>query len=208
MKDEMDAEERDILDRFEKGELRSAANIEQEIEAGRKAAHNTLNKTGGRGVIMAQEQRNVFISHIHEDDEGLPRLKDLASRHGMNCRDGSITTGKFNNASNEEYIKYEILAPRIKWASVLVVYISPETRDSDWVNWEIEYAAKEGKRIVGVWARGEKGCELPEALRQHRDALVGWNGESIIDAINGNSDKSYRQDGSEWDYQNIPRHCR
>ncbi len=208
MKDEMDAEERDILDRFEKGELRSAANVELEIEAARKAAHNTLNKTGGRGAIMAQEQRNVFISHIREDDEGLPRLKDLVARHGMNCRDGSITTGKFNNASNEEYIKHEILKPRIEWASTLVVYISSETKDSDWVNWEIEYAANEEKRIVGVWARGEKGCELPEALRQHGDALVGWNGESIIDAINGNSDKSYRQDGSEWDYQNIPRHYR
>lgn len=144
---------------------------------------------------MAQEIRNVFISHIHEDDEGLPRLKNLAKQHGMTCRDDSITTGKFNNAKNEDYIKYEILAPRIKWASVLVVYISPETKDSDWVNWEIEYAHKEGKRIVGVWAWGEKDCELPDALNKHADAVVGWNGESIIDAINGTSDDTQTQDG-------------
>ena len=208
MSAEMSAEERDILDRFEKGELRSATDVEQEIKAARQAAHNTFHKTGGREVTMTQDLRNVFISHIHEDDDGLPRLKNLVAQHGIICRDGSITTGKFNSASNEDYIKYEILAPRIKWASVLVVYISPETKDSDWVNWEIDYAAKEGKRIVGVWAQGEKGCDLPEALRQHRDALVGWNGESIIDAINGDSDKSYKPDGSEWDYQNIPRHCR
>ena len=158
---------------------------------------------------MPDEMRNVFISHIHADDEGLPRLKNLVAQQGMTCRDGSITTGKFNSASNEEYIKYQILAPRIKWASVLVVYISPETKDSDWVNWEIEYAAKEGKRIVGVWAWGEKGCELPEALAKHADAVVGWNGESISDAINGASDDSYKEDGSEWDYQNIRRYsCR
>ena len=157
---------------------------------------------------MPDEIRNVFISHIHADDEGLPRLKGLVSQHGMICRDGSITTGKFNSATNEDYIKYQILALRIKWASVLVVYISPETKDSDWVNWEIEYALKEGKRIVGVWAWGEKDCELPDALIRYRDALVGWNGESIIDAINGDSDKSVKKDGSEWDYQNIPRHCR
>ena len=208
MSAEMSAEERDILDRFEKGALRSATNVEQEIKAARQAAHNTFHKTGGKEVTMTQDLRNVFISHIHEDDDGLPRLKNLVAQHGMICRDGSITTGKFNSASNEDYIKYEILAPRIKWASVLVVYISPETKDSDWVNWEIDFAAKEGKRIVGVWAQGEKGCELPEALRRHRDALVGWKGESIIGAINGDSDKSYKQDGSEWDYQNIPRHCR
>ena len=158
---------------------------------------------------MSGEMRNVFISHIHEDDEGLPRLKNLVARHGMNCRDGSITTGKFNGASNEEYIKYGILKPRIEWASVLVVYISHETKNSDWVNWEIECAHREGKRIVGVWEWGAKDCELPEALERYRDAVVGWNGESIIDAINGDSDDSLTQDGHAAGYRSIPRHsCR
>lgn len=158
---------------------------------------------------MPESIRNVFISHIHEDDEGLPRLKDLTERHGLICRDGSITKGKFNSARNENYIKYQILAPRIKWASVLVVYVSPETKHSDWVNWEIGYAHNLGKRIVGVWEWGSKDCELPEALDQYADAVVGWNGESIIDAINGTSDKFYKQDGSLWDYQNIRRYsCR
>ncbi|MCY4580078.1 MAG: TIR domain-containing protein [Chloroflexi bacterium] len=208
MRAEMSAEERDILDRFEKGELRSATDVEQEIKAAGQAAHNTAHRAGETEVTKTQDLRNVFVSHINEDEGGLPRLKNLLAQHGMICRDGPITTGKFNSASNEDYIKYEILSQRIKWANVLVVYISTESKDSDWVNWEIDYAAKEGKRIVGVWAWDEKGCDLPEALRQHRNALVGWNGESIIDAINGDSDKSYMQDGSEWDYQNVSRHCR
>ena len=158
---------------------------------------------------MTQELRNVFISHVHEDDEGLPRLKDLVARHGMICRDGSITTGKFNAASNEEYIKYGILKPRIEWASVLVVYISPETKNSDWVNWEIECAHREGKRIVGVWEWGAKGCELPAALDRYADAVVGWNGESIIDAVNGNSNEWRESDGAERDYRRIKRYaCR
>ena len=158
---------------------------------------------------MSGEIKNVFISHIHGDDEGIPRLKNLVAQHGMNCRDGSITTGKFNRASNEEYIKYSILKPRIEWASVLVVYISPETKNSDWVNWEIECAHREGKRIVGVWEWGAKDCELPEALKRYGDAVVGWNGESIIDAINGESDDSHSQDGQKPGYRPIPRHsCR
>ena len=134
---------------------------------------------------MAPILRNVFISHIHEDDEGLSRLKDLVARHGMDCRDGSITTGKFNGASNEEYIKYGILKPRIEWASVLVVYVSHETKNSDWANWEIEYAHEQGKRIVGVCERGAKDPELPEALQRYGDAVVGWDGAGIIDAIAG-----------------------
>lgn len=158
---------------------------------------------------MSEVIRNIFISHIHENDAGLSALKDLVGRHGMNCRDGSITTGKFNNAENEGYIKYQLLASRINWASVLVVYISPATKDSDWVNWEIEYAHKQGKRIVGVWERGAKDCELPEALARYGDAVVGWNGESIIDAITGDSDESRTPDGALQTYRNIKRYsCR
>ena len=155
---------------------------------------------------MNQEIRNVFISHIHDDDAGLENLKDLVAKHGMNCRDASITKGKFNNAQNEEYIKYQILAPRINWCSALVVYLSPETKSSEWVNWEIEYAQKQGKQIIGIWERGAKECELPEALDKYADAIVGWNGESIIDAINGNATAFYRPDGQLLPYRPIKRY--
>ena len=51
----MKEEERDILDRFEKGELRSTANVEQEIEAARKAAQNTVSKTSGRAMVIPRQ---------------------------------------------------------------------------------------------------------------------------------------------------------
>jgi hypothetical protein len=129
--------------------------------------------------------KNVFVSHIHEDDAGLGKLKDLLSSKGVDIRDSSIHKGKFNDAKDPEYIKTQILAPLIKWAGTFVCYISPDTKNSEWVNWEIEYAAKEGKRVVGIWAHGEKECDLPTALSEYADAVVGWNGDSIIDAING-----------------------
>ena len=155
---------------------------------------------------MREQIRNVFISHIHEDDDGIGQVKSLAGRHGMIVRNGSVTSDRPNSAKAENYIKYQILAPRIDWASVLVVYISPETRHSWWVNWEIEYAHRQGKRIVGVWAHGARDCELPQALEDYADAIVGWNGESIIDAINGESDEWHQQDGSEQEYRVIRRH--
>ena len=130
-------------------------------------------------------ERNVFISHVHKDDHGLQKLKDLLAPKGMDVRDSSIHTGKFNNATDEHYIKTQILAPAINWAGVFICYVSPQTKDSDWVTREIEYAAKQGKRIVGIWEHGEKECDIPEALKEYADALVGWNGDSIIDAING-----------------------
>lgn len=134
---------------------------------------------------MADETRNIFISHVHEDDDGLGRLKELLGKKGFEIRDGSVNAEKPNDASNPDYIKSQILAPRIQWAGAMIVYISPQTRGSPWVDWEIEYANKMGKRIVGVWAHGAAECDVPDALDNYADAVVGWNGDRIIAAING-----------------------
>ena len=74
------------------------------------------------------------------------------------------------------------------------------------MNWEIEYAQKEGKRIVGVWADGEKGCELPEALDKYANAVVGWTGNRIIDAIEGKVENCENPDGSPWSPRVISRY--
>jgi len=145
---------------------------------------------------MAGEQRNIFISHVHEDDHRLGPLKELLNAAGMEVRDGSINSDKPNDATSENYIKSTILTPRIEWASVFVVLISPETRDSKWVQWEIECAERLGKRIVGVWDRAEAQCDMPEALDRHADAVVGWQGERVRDAIEGKINNHEKPDGS------------
>ena len=45
MSDMLSSEERDVLDRFERGELRSAAGAEREIKTAREAARRMSNKT-------------------------------------------------------------------------------------------------------------------------------------------------------------------
>ena len=156
---------------------------------------------------MANQTKNVFISHVHEDDSKLGDLKNLLKPRGVDVRDYSINADKPNQAKSEEYIKDKILAPQIRQCSVLVVYVSEKTKESEYVNWEIEYAHKQGKRIVGVWGRGEKDCELPEALDDYRDALVGWDGGSIEDAILGDDDSiQENQNGSPREKRNIKRH--
>ncbi|MGJ8628772.1 MAG: TIR domain-containing protein [Sulfitobacter sp.] len=156
---------------------------------------------------MPNSTKNVFISHIHEDDEGLGKLKSLLNKHGMDIRDGSINSEKPNNAKSPEYIKSQILAPKIDWASTMIVYITPETKNSDWVNWEIERAFQKGKTIVGVWEYGSKGCDIPDALEKYGDAVVGWAGGNIIDAVNGGYTGFNNPDGSPCKPQPIKRHA-
>lgn len=155
---------------------------------------------------MSNKTKNVFISHVHKDDNGLTDLKDLLKRNGVDVRDSSINSDRPNNAESPEYIKTKILSPRIDWASTMIVYISPETKNSEWVNWEIERAYKQDKTIVGVWERGANGCEAPEALDEYGHALVGWNADKIISAVNGEYQRFERPDGTICEPYPIRRH--
>lgn len=150
------------------------------------------------------DERHIFISHIHGDDQHVQGLKDLLAKKGMTVKNGSITTEKFNDAHNKEYIKREILRPRIEWASVLVVLVSNDTKNSEWVNWEIECAQESDTRIVAVYEHGETGAELPDAAKDYADAVVGWNSDRIINAING-EDTWEEPDGSPRPLQPIRR---
>lgn len=132
---------------------------------------------------MANNYKNVFISHFGEDDKQVQNLKKLLSTKDLILRNSSIDSTKPNDAKNDHYIKYNLLKPGIQWASTCVVLIGPETHKRHWVKWEIEQAVKEGKKIIGVYINGAKESEIPEGLKTYADNIVGWSSENIISAI-------------------------
>jgi hypothetical protein len=132
------------------------------------------------------DSHNVFVSHRHEDDAKVGDFKELMMGRDVEIRDSSITIEKFNQAKDPAYIKETILAPRIRWAGKVVVIVTPDTKNHDWVDWEIDYANKQGdKRIIGVWAPGAEDCDLPAALERHADAVVSWDADKILEALDG-----------------------
>jgi hypothetical protein len=131
------------------------------------------------------DSHNVFISHRHEDDHLLAGLKELLSARGCDIRDSSVNSSTPNNAKAEDYIK-SILADRIRWAGKVIVIISPDTKNHEWVDWEIEYANRfPDKRIIGVWAPGTAQGDMPDPLADYADAVVSWDANAITDALNG-----------------------
>ena len=77
MKDQMSVEERDILDRFERGELRSTPDAEREIEMARRSARNTFNKT--KRVNLRVTERDFNLAHSRAREEGIPYQTLLSS---------------------------------------------------------------------------------------------------------------------------------
>ena len=75
--DHLDAEEREILEHFERGDLRRAADADDEIEAARRAARNTFNKT--RRVNLRVTERDFNLAHSRAREEGIPYQTLLSS---------------------------------------------------------------------------------------------------------------------------------
>lgn len=130
------------------------------------------------------QRKNIFISHYGGDEKYIEPFKQKISS-GVNVYDSSIVESEPNHATNKEYIKRNILAPKIDWAGTVVVLIGPKTKEREYVNWEIEYALRHDKRVVGVYLPGAKKEDVPEALEKYGDALVTWEKDKMIDAING-----------------------
>lgn len=154
---------------------------------------------------MDKEIINIFVSHYHEDEENIKKMKDLLG-DDFCIRNYSVTSDKYNNAKNKEYIQ-SLLRPLIKQSGTFICLIGPNTHDSEWVNWEVEQALKAGKRIIGVYLRGAKDSDIPPALEDAADALVGWNHDAIMDAINGNSIFTNADGTTRSDVDNIRTTC-
>ncbi len=77
MNDQLNSEEREILEKFERGELRPASNVEHERDQARQAARNTFNKT--RRVNLRVTERDFSLAHARAREEGIPYQTLLSS---------------------------------------------------------------------------------------------------------------------------------
>lgn len=146
-------------------------------------------------------QRRVFISHHHKDDAEVTKLTQLLAASGHEIRNSSIRAKPSNQQRLDKGliprpVLERLLRLKIAWAKTVVVLIGKETHERPWVNWEIEQANKQGKRIVGVYVRGGTDADKPPALEKYASSIVGWNTDSIIGAIDGSSNDFQNSDGT------------
>lgn len=136
------------------------------------------------------KRRHLFISHHHKDDAEVSKLTNLLNGKGYDIRNSSVRMKPQNQRRMDENrvsdkVIERILRMKISWASTVVVLIGKDTHKRPWVNWEIDKAHQQGKRIVGVYARGGTESDIPPSLEKYGSAIVGWNSDSVISAIDG-----------------------
>lgn len=138
------------------------------------------------------KRRHVFISHHHQDDEKVTNLTNLLNSKGLDIRNSSVrmkpeNERRMNEKKVDKKVIERILRMKISWASSVIVLIGKDTHKRPWVNWEIDKAKEQGKRIIGVYDRGGTEADIPPSLEKYGSAIVNWNAESIISAIDGNN---------------------
>ncbi|GJM05593.1 MAG: hypothetical protein DHS20C09_15890 [marine bacterium B5-7] len=138
------------------------------------------------------KRRHVFISHHHKDDAQLDKFTAMFKSKGIDFRNSSIRAKPSNQERlDKKQVKDEtikrLLRMKISWATSTVVLIGKDTHKRPWVSWEIEQAHKQGKPIVGVYARGGTEADAPKELEDYATSIVSWNSKSILSAIDGAS---------------------
>ena len=152
---------------------------------------------------MDQEnkRRHVFISHHHADDAEVDKLTTLLSKKNYDIRNSSIRAKPANQERLDKglvskAVIQRLLRMKISWAGTVVVLIGKDTHTREWVNWEIEQANRQGKRIVGVYVRGGTEADKPAPLEKYASAIVGWDSRCITEAIDGTDNPFENPDGS------------
>jgi hypothetical protein len=160
------------------------------------------------------KRHHVFISHHHKDDAEVSSLTDLLARNGYDIRNSSIRAKPANQRRLEQGLVQDetirrLLRMKISWAGTILVLIGNETATRKWVNWEVEEANRQGKRIVGVFVRGGTDADIPTSFEKYGSALVAWNSDSIVAAIEGTANQFQAADGAprEAAHARVPLNC-
>lgn len=135
-------------------------------------------------------RRHVFISHHHADDQAVSNMTDMLARSGYEIRNSSIRAKPANQRRLDKGLVSDntikrLLRMKMSWASTVIVLIGKNTAKRPWVDWEIRKAHQLGKRIVAVYERGGTENDKPSRLEDYASAIVNWNANSIVSAVEG-----------------------
>jgi len=128
---------------------------------------------------------NLFISHSWSHADAYEKLKNLLDSHPtFSYADYSIPKDDPVHTSGTDKELYEAILNKMRLCNVVLIMAGVYSTYSKWINKEIQ-AAKQGflnpKPMIGVkpWAQ----TDVSSVVSDNADVLVGWNTNSIVDAI-------------------------
>lgn len=94
-------------------------------------------------------KRNVFISFAAEDMDEVNLLRAHSKNENSDIEFNDHSVQEPYDSERAEYIKRKI-GERIVRTSTTIVYLSTNTAQSKWVEWEVQKSLELGKKVIAV----------------------------------------------------------
>jgi hypothetical protein len=134
------------------------------------------------------QRRNVFISFANEDLALVNFLRGQAKNENSNLDFIDRSLRDPYDSENVEYIRRGI-RERIRQTSVTVCFITENTAQSKWVDWEIRESISLGKGVVAMYQGEKPPSRLPPAIREFGIKLVPWRQAELTAVINQSAEE-------------------
>ena len=125
---------------------------------------------------------NLFISHSWSYRDEYEKLESLLkNRQYFYFKNFSVPKDNPVHTKGTDKELYEAIKQKIRLCHVVLIMGGVYSSYSKWINKEIEIANKYKKPIVAIYPRGQKN--MSTNVSENADKIVGWNTESIVEAI-------------------------
>jgi len=141
-----------------------------------RLARETLRESAG------PVRRNVFISFASDDLALVNLLRGQAKNDNIPLEFNDFSLKEPFDSERAEYIKRGI-RERIRQASVTIVYLTENSANSHWVDWEINESVKLGKAVIAVYQGNTPPKKLPPSLEKIGIKPIQWSTQEIMTAI-------------------------
>lgn len=127
-------------------------------------------------------KRNVFISFDSDDLSLVNLLRGQAKNENIPLEFNDFSLKEPFDSEKADYIKRGI-RERIRQASVTIVYLTDNSAESPWVDWEINESVKLGKAVIAVYQGDTPPKNIPPALEKLGVKPTQWSADGIMNAI-------------------------
>lgn len=128
------------------------------------------------------EKRNVFISFDHRDLSEVNLLRGQVKNANNDLEFSDYSLKEPYDSDKADYIKSGI-RERIRQSSVTVVYLTENTHESEWVEWEARESLRLGKGVICVHKGDGVPSRRPKFVHELNLKVVKWDHDAFPKAI-------------------------
>jgi MTH538 TIR-like domain (DUF1863) len=121
----------------------------------------------------------IFISHAWDYNDDYHRCVEFLN-NASHFRWTNLSVPEHDPILDTDRLKAE-LHNQMRPANVFMILGGMYVAHSDWIQYEINFARRIGRPIIGIRPWGS--VAMPVAVQDGADEVVGWNSNSIVDAI-------------------------